>query len=827
MNEVKYLQSLSIESLLSPDISENSESFLLFLKAYYEWLETTKLDIINASGNFIRDEQIIGSTSGAYGFIKQIDDGQLIILVKSRIPFLINETIVGQASGVTATVVGIKDNIVRASGSIVDYRTLEKSVDRYVDYLRDELFESIPKEAFLSSTYLATKLKDFFSSRSTEQSYRFLFRLLYNEEVEFYYPGDDILRVSDGKFNKPEIFRAVNTPRIFEFLGRTVRGATEIDLANIIDIRVFFFGGIEIAEMSLKFVSGSFAGGDTITALEDPTLSTTLYGLISSIQIVSGGSGYSVGNPVTITGDGAEARAIVSSVSTSSASSLIVSGITGFELGVGYRVGTEAFVDNSGTFGSGLVIRVTEIQNPYTVVDTVNAITYTVGDIKTVSIINPGEGYQFAPVVTLEDTDIKNLGLLSERLITIDNGGNLYEVGDQLVFTGGSGTGANGFVSSVDEIFANRFISELSANAISEFETTRLDEPYERNNVFLEDGFSIILEGSFFDELKLEEWSGVGPIRRIELNDFGSGYTNEDLPLVSVTSANGSLAQLTVRAVQGTGVSVNVQVGASSGIGTIRAIDIIDYGVNYTTANADISAFGDGNAILVPVISGIGTETGDWINDDGKLDYKILQDSFFYQDFSYVIRSGVPFSVYADTLKNIIHPAGLQPFGEIIIKKFTDASADFTASISHVVVQIRSLLNIGVVDIIAQIDNKYRVEILPANLDLTASVDEDLLVYEPIQGTVSYVGGTSLGDSLISVYENAQIQGFASFTFTEDIPFVVGNLTFFEIDFAVDDIMIANNEYFIVKTVTSNTSLTIDRPPENVFTNVVAYKQIA
>lgn len=948
MNDVKYLQSINLESLLSPEITENSENFLTFLRAYYEWLETTKIELANISGNFIRDEQIVGQKSGAYGTIKQIDDNVFVILVKSRLPFFANEIIVGQTSNATATTVSIKENVVRASGKILDNRTIEKSVDKYVDYLRGELFDSIPKEVFNDSRLLALKLREFFRAKSTEQSYRFLFRLLYNEEVEFYYPGDDLLRASDGKFSKPQLFRAAVNSRIFEFLGKTVRGATVDDLADIIDIRTFFVGGVEIAEMTLKFVSGSFSSGDSIVAIDDSTLTTTLYGIISSIQIVQGGSEYAIGDPIIISGDGLEATAVVSAITSSSVNSLVVSGITNFGSGIGYRINTQATVDNTDTSGSGLVIRVTEIENPYTVTDTVNAVTYTVGDIKTLSIINPGTGYEIAPLVTIEDTTIKDLGLLSERLITIDNPGNLYEVGDELVFTGGAGSGANGIVASVDEIFANRFISELSANSISDFETTRLDEPYERNNLFLESGDSIILDGSLFDELKLEEWAGVGPITRIELSDFGSGYTNEDLPTVSITSANGTLAELTVESVQGSGTTITVQAGSISGIGTIRAIDILNYGVNYTTATADATGSGDGTAVLVPVVSGIGTQTGNWVNDDGKLNYKILQDSFFYQDFSYVIRSGLPFATYSDNLKRIIHPAGLQSFGEITIKKFTDASAQFSADITHLVVEIISILSGGLVDISSEVNSKYKIQILPDEIDTSTGLIEnqsytitfsellselqlnvpssnlkieiesenddlsdftliqnvelaikeieidvpsEFLVgsytrdlpdsvfvveatkptltlnyaiesenndldnfatvqriqvsskneinslsefantttnkYEQIQGTVSYISGVVLEDSLISDFQDTQIQSFASFTFTDDVPFVSGNGTIFEIDFDEDDVFIANNEYFNVNILVSNTSLILNRQPENVFTNVVAYKQIA
>jgi len=950
MNEVKHLQSINIDSLLDSNISENSENFLLFLQAYYEWLETTEIEIINSSGNFSINERIIGSTSKAFGIVKQVTDDKLIILAKSRTTFKTNEDITGQISNQTATIVSIKDNVIRASGNITDYRTVEKSIDNYVDYLKNELFQSIPVEYFDNKSLVASKFRDFFRSKGTEQSYRFFFKLIYNESIEFYYPGTDILRVSDGKYENPEIVRAVVTPRIFEFFGKTIRGVTEDDLANVVDIQVFFIGGIEIAEMTLKFVSGSFAGGSTITTLEDPTLTTTLYGIISDVQIETGGSGYNVGDSVIISGDGFEAEAVVSSISSSSIFELLITNITDFGLGIGYRIGTQASVDNTGTNGFGLVVRVTNIENPYTVTDTVNAISYTVGNIKTLSIINPGVGYEKPPVVTIEDTTIKNLGLLSEQLITIDSPGNLFVVGEQLIFTGGSGSGANGIIAGVDEIFANREISDLSANLISEFSSTPLNEPYEKNDILLEDDSIIIIDGgsSPLDVLKLEEWVGFGPISRIELSDFGFGYTNESLPTISVATANGFSSQLTVRAVQGTGTIVNVQTGTVSNIGTIRKINVTNFGINYTTATVSAAAAGDGNAILTPIISGKARRSGNWINDDGKINFKVLQDSFFYQDFSYVIRSGIPFNVYAETLKSLIHPAGLQQFGEITITSFINESQEFIASINRIVIDIQIFFDIGVVDMISEIFNKYKLEVsneinvyfsqfgeskieeFSANLisefasnalndifnfeirditdrvysffitnlisyepdiqtknykiatvdnldesnalivfkDTTILVENDIRLqtvsdrliselsanlisefadvplntpfdinnienvtnkYKQIQGTVSYVSnsGIALETTLISLLEDLNIRTLQDLTFNDDLPIVSGNGTIFEVDYLVDDAFVANNEYFVVDYLLSNTSMIIDRSPENVFTDVIAYKQIA
>jgi hypothetical protein len=45
MADSKFKPSFGVETLLSGDLATESEKFLLFMKAYYEWMQTTKLDV--------------------------------------------------------------------------------------------------------------------------------------------------------------------------------------------------------------------------------------------------------------------------------------------------------------------------------------------------------------------------------------------------------------------------------------------------------------------------------------------------------------------------------------------------------------------------------------------------------------------------------------------------------------------------------------------------------------------------------------------------------------------------------------------------------------
>lgn len=638
MYSVENNPALSAHNLL-PALENNR--FLDFAKAYYEWMQSSKIVFVNESGSFTVGEIVIGQSSQASAQVKQIGEGFVVLKMISERGFDLRETFTGQTSTRFATVFEIEDNILRKNARIVDNRLPSDATGKYFEYIKGEFNKGIPTQSTADRRLLAKKIKDLYSAKSNEDTYRFLFNTIYGEEIDFRYPGEEILRVSDGKFEKTIIIRAEPTADIFSYLNQTVRGESSAAVGNVVDIKRVFFGGIETAEMTLKLVSGTFAANENIFIVGQESSNTIVYGMLTGVNIIDAGSGYSVGDTLTVTGDGFEAAARVSSISRGPINRILVNS-TGF----GYQVGTLASVANSGTGGSNFSVVVSEIVNPYTV--TSGNTTYTLGEVSKVSIVNRGQDYEKAPVITLIDTQIQSLGLLTDKLITIDSAGSDYAVGDALVFTDGAGAGAAGVVASVDD------------SAVG-------------YDVLFEDGGDVILEtDSGLDKLKDESWIDVtGAISRIELTNFGSGYTSSDLPTVDVTSVAGVGAVLTVDDIQGVSAGVEVDVANNTiGIGSIREVEITNFGIDYSTASINASGSGDGNAVLEAVVSGLAISSGRFLNDDGKVGVRIVQDSLFFQDFSYVIRSGLPFSEYRSLIKDTLHPAGTEFFGEILISSY-------------------------------------------------------------------------------------------------------------------------------------------------------------
>lgn len=788
--------SLLLRNLIPPGIYDNSENFVDFLTAYYDWLHTSTFDVSNISGTFSVGEYVVGQTTKSTAKIVQIKSGQLILFIESSLPFQRGESIVGQTSSASANLDKITDNISRTAGNLIDYRDLEKSVDKFADYLKFELYQSIPNEISGDKLLLTKKIRDFYQSKSQESSYRFLFKSLFNQEIEILYPGQDIIRVSDGKFVKTKVLRAAITGNIFDFLFKTVRGSTSLALANVVDIKLVYVSSVQVAEMTLSLVSGTFSEGETIYDISDPTLTTTLYGMISGFNINNPGTGYASGDILQINGDGQGALVAISSVSETSIDALKIN-----SHGQGYRLNTYATVNNTGTNGTGLIVKVTGIDNTYTV--TSGNTNYTVGEVTHIKIVNKGYGYTDIPTITLVDTTIKNLGLLHENLFQIVNSGNNYAVGDWLSFTSAYGANANAIISSVSE-------SDVT--------------------LLLEDESTILLENSSY--LKNETATLIGPINKVKVTNYGSGYAANSLPTISINTSSGSNGNIIVLGLQGTGANVEVDsANNTGGIGAIRGIEIVDFGVNYTSANVDCTVVGNGDANVTPIISGIGISSGSFINDDGKIDYKKIQDSYYYQDFSYVIRSGIEITTYKDIVKKIIHPAGLEFFGEIRIVSELDVTMSGVSEIS--------LQNVGafIEHIISQIqlksdiDRQVEVDITTGTVSssVAATTWGDVPIILEATTIISDQADTRFLDPYVdevlnvesSILTYTKIPGTVS-TYANNVILGVG--TTFEIDVSNGSFVIIGDDQFVVSDVTSNTSMTVLVDSTTSYSNYPLYK---
>ena len=87
-----------------------------------------------------------------------------------------------------------------------------------------------------------------------------------------------------------------------------------------------------------------------------------------------------------------------------------------------------------------------------------------------------------------------------------------------------------------------------------------------------------------------------------------------------------------------------------------------------------------------PVIKTYFDNLGYYKSDSGKIsdgNQKLL-DSYYYQDYSYTVKSKTPINIWRSLIKETTHPAGFQLFGEVLIESSADVKMSNTPTSSGV-----------------------------------------------------------------------------------------------------------------------------------------------
>jgi hypothetical protein len=81
-------------------------------------------------------------------------------------------------------------------------RDLDDTIDSFVKYFKKELSINLPEGLQVDERFLLQHIKDQYLAKGSAGSFKLLFRLLYNKNVSVSYPGSQMLRASDGKWQQ-------------------------------------------------------------------------------------------------------------------------------------------------------------------------------------------------------------------------------------------------------------------------------------------------------------------------------------------------------------------------------------------------------------------------------------------------------------------------------------------------------------------------------------------------------------------------------------------------------------------------------------------------
>ncbi len=184
--------------------------------------------------------------------------------------------------------------------------------------------------------------------------------------------------------------------------------------------------------------------------------------------------------------------------------------------------------------------------------------------------------------------------------------------------------------------------------------------------------YAMVPTGSVL-EYTLQSQRYYGKIRKVKLLSAGNRYGSVVPVSVSlsaqaqeITVFNGS----TFVPADGIGLYEQAVLRANKGTGQVSKVKILNSGVNYTDADAVVITAIHGSGIegeeaeFSPVFGALTYYPGAFTTSRGFVSAdKYLQDSVYYNDYTYVVRVSESFDRYKRLLLHLMHPAGFQALG--------------------------------------------------------------------------------------------------------------------------------------------------------------------
>lgn len=187
---------------------------------------------------------------------------------------------------------------------IESIRDIDEIGSKYLDEFYKTFAINMPIFPYIGMADFIRNAKKFYVSRGSEDSFRFLFRIMFGKEIEFKYPQENILKASQGNWSqKVSIYvdiltGSVNGTLVGEkLLIKAFDGSTTALTVKSVSQKQGSIWEIEVE----KFVSQTVVAGAKVFALIDPiTLQYSIEGTIATtlngFSVVAPGEDFRLGS---------------------------------------------------------------------------------------------------------------------------------------------------------------------------------------------------------------------------------------------------------------------------------------------------------------------------------------------------------------------------------------------------------------------------------------------------------------------------------------------------------------------------------------------------
>lgn len=248
---------------------------------------------------------------------------------------------------------------------LIVYRDIDTTLDEYLDHFKNEIMPGIPVQILGDKRLLAKHILNLYNAKGSIEGMKLVFRLLYNTEIEYYIPANDIFKLDDSIWFEPKYLEISKFETNSLFVNQNIIGTISRAHAIVESYERRNINGRIIDLLFISNIEGSFIHGENITFEGITITEPTILGSIDTVIINSSAPGFAVGDNVIITDDvdGKYFEGLVNEVKNSS------DGIINFELidgGNGYTLDSIVTVSTgSNTTGSGAAMEITALSNTW------------------------------------------------------------------------------------------------------------------------------------------------------------------------------------------------------------------------------------------------------------------------------------------------------------------------------------------------------------------------------------------------------------------------------------------------------------------------------
>ena len=772
-------------------IGEDFPLYEKFVKNYFEFLETIVVPYGIVTGyeddyTFTVGETVTGQTSGATATVKGTGANsglnKLFLEPTNTLDFAANETLIGNSSGAYGSVTSVTRNPVNALKLFTSLIDPSQTSEGVLEFFKKEFYPNIRKSSTTDLRKFIQHLKDFYRSKGNEKSFRTLFRILYGQEnVDFYFPKTDLLKVSDGKWSQDVILQLPYDTNYLNFNGLTITALSSNTTAFVSNVTDRKLGTIPIIELVVTNVSGTFTVGETIraTTASGTILSAIVTGQMTDITINDGGAGYNDGESLVISDSTLEGFGAAATIARTSRDQVTV--MTVDTAGSGFQINDTFTFDNTGTNADVTAeAKVSAISDTYTVdvitteihlaLETVSfnidgasvALPFTVS-VQSGYLVADNANYSSATKVgeiisiTDQELHIYDRGNENNRISLEDSSGyiELEDSTDNIV---NETIALSTFVDG-DSLFLfdrnGNSISGATSCTINDGTFTNPTSHIDINSADYGASLNNTNRNSTFTSAMTSETQTFGSIQTIDITSHGSGY--ETKPTVTIsndyysnlyepsgTGFRGRNATITIGDLGGSIIDIKGGTISESGFGYITDPTV--------TATVNASSSGSVEADLSAVLTVLRTKEGVFTDDSGKpSSIKKVQDNDYYQDFSYVIQTADSINVWKQDVLKLLHPAGMKLFGEVAITTLLNATmfdrgnSNINSVLPNGFAQYRELI----LNLLTEVLNNANVLVGVSSeieIDLSNSVQTNIsartssILYEYIRAYLSSLG---------------------------------------------------------------------------------------